>query len=230
MGAGSLLASRNAGDRANIRYFFWILGALNLLPGAGYFVFSGLFGIGDWNAVIDGLPHPAALRIGMTVFGAGLYLLSVRLLAISVYPFAPDRPTYNTVGRLPYYTACLFSCAAGCAGPLGLKLFILSTIPAAFGGSSGLTVGRQLAAARSPRRGNSSCIGARMVDCRRRTWEPVTSLSLVGAYNFLTRLTPAQVLIATFLSRSDERSGRHQRTAGFSTVPILRALKYRWDL
>ena len=39
VGAGSLLGSRIAGDRANIRYFLWILAGLNLLPGAGYFLF-----------------------------------------------------------------------------------------------------------------------------------------------------------------------------------------------
>lgn len=66
VGACSLLASRSAGDRANTRYFFWILAALNLLPGAGYFLFSGILGLGDWSAVIRDLPHQIALRIGMT--------------------------------------------------------------------------------------------------------------------------------------------------------------------
>jgi hypothetical protein len=159
-GAGSLMLARSAGNRANIRYFFWILAALNLLPGAGYFLFSGIFGFGDWYQVIVGLPHQVILRICMTVFGAGLYVLVVRLLAVSVRPFVPDRSTYNTVGRLPYYAACLFSCAAGALDPLGLKLFIVSTIPAAFGGSSGLMwadsllprviPGRQLVVTRQP--------------------------------------------------------------------------------
>ncbi len=45
---------------------------------------------------------------------------------------------YNTVGRLPYYAACLFACAAGAFDPLGLKLFFLATVAAAVGGSSGL--------------------------------------------------------------------------------------------
>ena len=138
VGAGSLVASRKAGDRANIRYFLWILAALNLLSGAGYFLFSGISGFGDWYEVIRGLPHQFALRIGMTVFGAGLYGLVVRLLAVSVHPFLPDRPTYNVVGRLPYYAAGIFSCVAGALDPLGLKSFFVSTIPAAFGGSSGL--------------------------------------------------------------------------------------------
>jgi hypothetical protein len=42
------------------------------------------------------------------------------------------------VGRLPYYAAGLFACAAGAFDPLGFKLLLVSTIPAAFGGSSGL--------------------------------------------------------------------------------------------
>jgi hypothetical protein len=143
-GAASLLASGKAGDRANIRYFFWILAAHNLLPGAGYFMFSGIFGFGDWYEVIRGLPHEAALRIGMTVFGAGLYVLVVRLLAVSIRPFVPDRRTYNVVWRLPYLAGCIFNCIAGALDPLGLKLLFVSTIPAAFGGSSGLLWANEL--------------------------------------------------------------------------------------
>jgi hypothetical protein len=138
VGAISRLASKAAARRANLRYFRWILAALNLLPGAGYFMFSGIFGFGDWQAVISHLPHQIMLRVIMTVFGAVLYVFIVRFLAIAVKPFCPDRSTYNDVGRLPYYAACLFSCAAGSLDPLGLKLFLVSTVPAAFGGSSGL--------------------------------------------------------------------------------------------
>jgi hypothetical protein len=137
VGAACLLIARRT-ISANTHYFFWILAALNLLPGAGYFLFSGIFGFGDWNEVIRGLPHQPALRIGMTLFGAALYVWFVRLLAQVIRPFVPERHTYNTVGRLPYYTACLFSCAAGALDPLGIKLLLVSTIPAAFGGSSGL--------------------------------------------------------------------------------------------
>ena len=138
IGAICLWAARAAGGRANPRYFLWILAALNLLPGAGYFVFSGMFGFGDWQEVIRGLPHQASLRIAMAVLGTALYVFIVRLVAISVRPFCARRSTYNTVGRLPYLAAGLFSCAAGVLDPLGLKLLFLSTVPAAFGGSSGL--------------------------------------------------------------------------------------------
>jgi len=137
-GAIALLASSRVATRPNLRYFLWILAALNLLPGAGYFLFSGIFGFGDWNEVIRDLPYHAALRIGMVVAGAALYVLVVRLLAVAIAPFLADRSSYNTVGRLPYCAAGLFSCAAGLFDPLGIRLLFVSTIPAAFGGSSGL--------------------------------------------------------------------------------------------
>ena len=144
VGSASLLAARAAGNRANTRYFLWLLAALNLLPAAGYFMFSGIAGFGDWNAVISDSTHKIAWRIAMTIFGAVSYYLVVRLLAISIRPFAPDGKSYNTVSRLPYYAAGLFSCAAGALDPLGIQLLLVSTIPAAFGGSSGLVWGDSL--------------------------------------------------------------------------------------
>ena len=138
VGTLSLLTSPSGGASAARRYFFWLLAAFNLLPAAGYFLFSGVFGFGDWHEVISDLAHPIAWRIGMSLFGAVLYLIVVRLLAISLKPFVKARSDYNTVGRLPYYAACTFSCVAGAFDPLGIKLLFVSTIPAAFGGSSGL--------------------------------------------------------------------------------------------
>lgn len=138
VGACCLIIARRSGGRSNTRYFFWLLAALNLLPGAGYFLFSGIAGFGDWYEVIRDMSHPGAARIVMTIVGAALYVWFVRMLAVAVRPYVPERPTYNTVGRLPYYAACLFSCAAGVFDPLGIKLLLVSTMPAAFGGSSGL--------------------------------------------------------------------------------------------
>jgi hypothetical protein len=138
VGTVCLMASGRMGSRANLRYFLWILGTLNLLPGAGYFLFSGIIGVGDWKDVIAGYPNQALLRTLMTLLGAGLYFVAVRQIARGIRPFVAEPRTYNTVGRYPYYAACLFSCVAGAFDPLGLQLFFLSTVPAAFGGSSGM--------------------------------------------------------------------------------------------
>lgn len=150
VGTLSLLLSNASGNRANLRYFLWIFAALNLLPGAGYFLFSGIMSVGDWQAVIEHLPHQLADHIVMSIFGALLYLLVVRRLAIAIRPFCATRASYNTVGRLPYYAACLFSCAAGALDPLGVKIFFLSTVAAAVGGSSGLMWADSLMPAKPP--------------------------------------------------------------------------------
>ena len=138
VGVVAMAASAASGGRANLRYFLWILGSINLMDGAGYFLFSGILGFGDWQEVIAGLPHYVALRVGMSIFGAGLYFLVVAVIARRLRPFCADNPTYSTVGRLPYYAACCFYSFAGAFDPLGIHLLLLSTIPAAFGGNSGL--------------------------------------------------------------------------------------------
>ena len=141
-GAIAMYSSTLATRRPNLRYFLWLLGSFNLMDGAGYFLFSGIIGFGDWQEVIRGLPHYVALRIAMSVFGAVLYFLVVALMMRLLRPFCPDRTQhrslYNTVGRLPYYAACAFDVLAGAFDPLGIKLLLISTIPAAFGGNSGL--------------------------------------------------------------------------------------------
>jgi len=137
-GALALAATYIAGARANLRYFCWLLAAQNLFTGAGYFMFSGIFGFGDWQQVILGLPNQAILRTVMAFFGAALYVLVARLLATAVRPFCPTRGDYNVIGRLPYLAGCIFNCAAGALDPLGIKLLFVSTIPATLGGSSGM--------------------------------------------------------------------------------------------
>lgn len=134
----ALLGARLSGPRANLRYFFWILAAMNLLLGAGYFLFSGVLGLGDWGQFIHGIPQQGLLRTFMAIMGAALYLLFVRMLAIAVRPFVPLRRAYNAVGRLPYVAACLYMGVVGAFDPLGVRLLLISTIPAFLGGLSGL--------------------------------------------------------------------------------------------
>ena len=123
---------------ANPRFFCWLCAALNLLPGAGYFLFSGALGVGDWQAVISGSPHQAGWRTAMVLGGAALYFFVVRSLGRAASVFVSPENPYKVVAWLPYFVAGVFSCLAGLLDPLGWRLLILSTIPAAFGGSSGL--------------------------------------------------------------------------------------------
>jgi hypothetical protein len=137
VGAACLALAPRLGRRANARYALWLLGALNLFPGAGYFMFSGILGLGDWAAVIEGLPHPWLWRVAMTLFGVALYIVVTWRIARGLAPFLGSRKDYNRAARFPYLVACIFSSVAGAFDPLGLQLWLISTIPAAFGGSSG---------------------------------------------------------------------------------------------
>lgn len=137
-GSASMMISIAWGKRANRRYFFWIFGTLNLLSGAGYFLFSGVLGVGDWEQVIHGLPHYVAWRVLMAICGALLYVSLLRLIAMEIHPFLTKRRDYNTLARLAYCAACATDCLAGAFDPLGVKLLLISTIPAVFGGFSGL--------------------------------------------------------------------------------------------
>ena len=53
--------------------FFWVSMTLNVFTGTGYFLFSGIGGIGDWGVFIQGLGNQWLWRIGLTIFGAATY-------------------------------------------------------------------------------------------------------------------------------------------------------------
>ena len=54
------------------RCCLWLFLALNLFQAFGYWMFSGLGGIGDWQAVIAGTPHYALARLALAVVGIAL--------------------------------------------------------------------------------------------------------------------------------------------------------------
>lgn len=60
------------------------------------------------------------------------------MVALRLRPFVADRSEYNLLGRWPYCVACVVDCLAGALDPMGVKLLLISTIPAVFGGFSGL--------------------------------------------------------------------------------------------
>jgi hypothetical protein len=61
------------------RLFIWLFMLMNLFYGAGYFILSGTFNIGDWAVVIDGWGPGWAWRILMTIAGILLFAFFVRV-------------------------------------------------------------------------------------------------------------------------------------------------------
>ncbi len=70
------------------RYFLWLFLTLNLLQAFGYWMFSGLGGIGDWNAVVAGWPHYALWRVALAVVGTAAYwFIAVPIALRGLGPF-----------------------------------------------------------------------------------------------------------------------------------------------
>ena len=67
--------TRSAGE-PHAAYILWLFATLNLLSGAGYFLFSGIGGIGDWADVARGAMPALVWRPAMSVIGGALYFPS----------------------------------------------------------------------------------------------------------------------------------------------------------
>jgi hypothetical protein len=123
------------------RLFFWLLAAVNLLTAFGYLLFSSLGGIGDWRVVIDGLPHAGLWRVVEAIAGALLYFyVAPKLLWPGIAPFIGQGSEREARARrltlLPYLVGGCTSVASGVFNPLGVKIVLISSVAASFGGTS----------------------------------------------------------------------------------------------
>jgi hypothetical protein len=130
-------------DYPRLKYFFWISMTVNLFSATGYFLFSGIGGIGDWDAFIQGLGPQWLWRIGLTIFGAATYLLSARISLFELRPLigSNKEQRYQRAVRLstiPYFAGGILMCIAGALNPKGMILILISAAASTFGGTSGL--------------------------------------------------------------------------------------------
>lgn len=136
-------ASRWVKRNTRVRYFFWLLMAINFFTAAGYFLFSGIGGIGDWAEIIRGLRPVWAWRLLLAVFGIIAYAACVWLALCELLPFlgSDPRERIRRAWRLtlvPYLAGGILSCIAGALNPVGMILVAISAAAASFGGTSGL--------------------------------------------------------------------------------------------
>ena len=123
-------------------YFLWLFTTLNLLMGAGYFLFSGLGNIGDWAVVARGTVSPLVWRPAMAVFGGALYFLLARRSAHWLGALVGSDELSMRRGRLltvpAYIAGGLLFCVSGLFNPVSPALIAVSAAAASFGGASGL--------------------------------------------------------------------------------------------
>jgi hypothetical protein len=122
-----------------LRLFVWAFTAFNLLLGMGYFLFSGIGGIGDWAEWMKGLSPMWAWRLGFALLGAASYFASAWVLArelvaiLGMYEARMRRMTWTM-----YFAGGLTACLAGVWNPMGWKLVLISAAASSLGGASGL--------------------------------------------------------------------------------------------
>jgi hypothetical protein len=126
-----------------LRFFLWLSMAVNLLQGAGYFLYSGVASIGDWSAFIVGLSPVWAWRIALVIVGAVLYAWFVWICVCELLPLlgSDPRERWREARRLAltaYLAGGALSCAAGLLNPIGMVLVAVSAAAASLGGTSGL--------------------------------------------------------------------------------------------
>jgi hypothetical protein len=143
-GAAFFTLGRFTGRRhPRLKYFFWIAMTVNLFSATGYFLFSGIGGIGDWGDFIQGLGPQWLWRIALTVFGAATYMVAAHISLLELRPLigGSKEQRYRYAVRLswiPYFAGGILMCLAGALNPVGMILILISAAASTFGGSSGL--------------------------------------------------------------------------------------------
>lgn len=132
----------SAGPRGSGSLFLWLMFALNGFTWAGYFLFSGVAGIGDWGtghgAVLYNMPNALALRAVMAVVGGALYFLIGRGAGRLLGRVAGSQKTGRNLSWTAYVTGGLIAIPVGILNPLGLYVLLASAVASSFGGASGL--------------------------------------------------------------------------------------------
>jgi hypothetical protein len=132
-----------------MRFFFWLLGHINLFKGFGYLLIT-FAPIGDWHDVADGLSSQIILMIGLTLLGAvtslGTFFHAARTLDKFIEKDIDRRQRAFTLTLFPYLLGGTVNVVATIIG-LGVTIYTFTGALATFGGTFlmvwlGLAVGR----------------------------------------------------------------------------------------
>jgi hypothetical protein len=135
------LMFRNLSPKSlSLKYFFWLAMSGNYFVAAGYPLFSGVLGVGDWMDVIQGWQPVWAWRILLTLSGLILYLWGVWFTLREMKTLIGSDPNERLIRAFkltlfPYLAGATISSIGAFFNPIGV--FVMFTSAAAsFGGSS----------------------------------------------------------------------------------------------
>lgn len=113
---------------------------------AGYFLFSGVSGIGDLGPDAEGgigpLAYPLAWRAAFTAFGLAAYIWlvksGIRTLNRMIGQGLQTKKARRRIAHGFYVVLCVAAVAASLPNPVGLFVTLASATAASFGGKAGL--------------------------------------------------------------------------------------------
>jgi hypothetical protein len=143
-GAGYWLWRRAKSDLA--RLALWIIFVGKGMAAMGYFMFSGVSGLGDWGPGEGGgigpLPYPLVIRALLFACGLFLYLKVIALGSHTIRQMvggSPDGTAARRTITLGYYWVTgVAALAVGLMNPVGIFVVLASAVASSFGGNAGI--------------------------------------------------------------------------------------------
>jgi len=127
------------------RLALWLLWVSEAFVRSGYFLFSGVSGVGDLGTTADGalhgVPAPLAFRIAEVLIGAVCYFAlvraAIRALTTMLGSGAATSPARRAVAHVYYATCGAAAVLVGLLNPVGFFITIMSAAASSFGGLAG---------------------------------------------------------------------------------------------
>ncbi len=139
--------ARISANQVQRRFFFWLLGSLGFMTAAGYLLFSGVSGLGDFGVSRDGILYQISpewlWRILEIILGAagyfGVVILAVRRMERMIGGSGVARIRHaRRIALIAYLSGAIVSILVSLLNPVGIVIIITSAAAASLGGTSGL--------------------------------------------------------------------------------------------
>lgn len=134
---------KRPGRHGSWTVFLWLLFAVNAFTWAGYYLFSGVAGIGDWgpDGVLKGIANPWLWRAVMAVGGMAIYVWLTRIAMRWLGRIGGDFEAARAISWTAYVTGGILAILIGLRNPEGWWIVIFSSMASSLGGTSGLAWG-----------------------------------------------------------------------------------------
>ncbi|MBI5943376.1 MAG: hypothetical protein HY864_03335 [Chloroflexi bacterium] len=144
---GMFLFNRTSRANSQMKFFLWHFATVNLMIATGYFLFSGIIGIGDFGLDQYGVFYqvePAWLvRVSLTIVGLtayfGVVLFSMKKMDTFIGGAGQERVNRaQMLSLLSWISGGVAAVLIGFLNPHGIIIVLISSVASCVGGTSGL--------------------------------------------------------------------------------------------